>query len=149
MRCCANELTPDSDMSKPASLSMYGAALQARFENLGAVDDLEVGISAHRRAVELAPDDAPVKPVLLSNLAGSLFRRFERLGKSDDIKQPSNYIVVSSTCRVVQILTSQLVTTTLVLHCLPASATLTASKTWRMLRMPFDVQWVLCLTTIH
>ncbi|CCA76518.1 hypothetical protein PIIN_10511, partial [Serendipita indica DSM 11827] len=79
-------LTPDSDPSKPGSLSNLGVALEIRFNRLGELVDLENAISNQRLAISLTTDGRPDKPSFFSNLGNALQTRFNRLGEMTDLE---------------------------------------------------------------
>ncbi|KAI0684979.1 CHAT domain-containing protein [Cytidiella melzeri] len=74
------KLTGDDDDEKPYFLSTLGSHLMLRYENSGAVVDLEDGVAAFRRAMDLTPEGHSDKPERLQKLGAGLQVRFERFG---------------------------------------------------------------------
>ncbi|KAG1812096.1 CHAT domain-containing protein [Suillus subaureus] len=74
---------PDRSMS----LNNLANSLQARFEQRGALSDLEKAIELHRAALAFRPLGHPDRSVSLNNLAKSLRARFEQQSVSSDLEE--------------------------------------------------------------
>lgn len=61
-------------------------SLQARFDRLDSLSDIQDAISMQRRAVELTPDGQSDKPVWFNNLGNSWQGRFDRLSELSDVE---------------------------------------------------------------
>lgn len=80
----AVQLTPPG-CSEPTRLTNCANALHRRFQSHGNIDDLQLAITMHTRAIELTTDDHPHRPALLSNLGIVLHARFGLLGDAQDL----------------------------------------------------------------
>ncbi|KAF7344196.1 hypothetical protein MVEN_01710100 [Mycena venus] len=83
------ELVAEDAMKLDKILTMVnlGTSLVRRYEQLGALEDLNNGVLIQQRAVQLTSDNQPDKPAKLSNLGSMLLCRFERLGELGDLNQ--------------------------------------------------------------
>jgi len=77
------EPAPHPDCS--TSLNDLANALQTRFEQRGASNDLDEAISLHREALLLRPASHPDHSMSLNNLANALQTRFQQRGASNDL----------------------------------------------------------------
>ena len=68
-------------------LSNLGFALRVRFEQTGALGDLDDAVAAGRNAVAATPSDNPDRADYLHNLGGSLLTRFMRLDALTDLEE--------------------------------------------------------------
>jgi tetratricopeptide (TPR) repeat protein len=66
-------------------LSNLGAAMRARFDYSGAVEDLDAAIQLGRQAVAATDEDHPGRAMYLSNLGAALLARSEHSGPPADL----------------------------------------------------------------
>lgn len=78
------DLMPDGHPEKVSKLEHLAAALQARFQRLGDINDLDRAISWQQAALERTPDGHPSKVTLLRKFGAALAMRFERVGNPGD-----------------------------------------------------------------
>jgi tetratricopeptide (TPR) repeat protein len=80
-------LEPAPHPDRSGSLNNLANALQTRFNQRGASNDLDEGIYLHREALLLRPAPHPGRPTLLNNLAEALQTRFKQRGASNDLDE--------------------------------------------------------------
>ncbi|KAI9460681.1 TPR-like protein [Boletus coccyginus] len=73
--------------SKPQSVSLTRLAndLRSRYNQLGAIRDLEAAIILDREALDLCPQGHPDRFMSLKNFAVDLFTRYKQLGRIEDL----------------------------------------------------------------
>lgn len=76
---------PATDPEMPKMLANLAAALQARFELIGDLADLDAAIEAERTALSAHGLGQDERPILLNNLGIGLRNRFERTGVEADL----------------------------------------------------------------
>ncbi|KAG1809682.1 CHAT domain-containing protein [Suillus subaureus] len=81
------ELCPLGHQHRPRALDKLAKALEARFDQHGTVDDLEMSIQLGREAMSLCPEGHADRAYLLNNLAVSLTYRFDHQGKPNDLDE--------------------------------------------------------------
>ncbi|KDR71353.1 hypothetical protein GALMADRAFT_144037 [Galerina marginata CBS 339.88] len=80
-------LGPAAHPYRSGSLDNLATALQTRFAQQGASNDLDEAISLHREAFLLRPAPHPGRSDSLNNLADALQTRFEQRGASNDLDE--------------------------------------------------------------
>ncbi|MCX5238980.1 tetratricopeptide repeat protein [Streptomyces prunicolor] len=81
------DVTSLNHPDRAARLSSLGTALDIRFEQIGAMTDLEEAIVILQEAVEASPTDDPKLASRLSNFANALRSRYERTGVLADLEE--------------------------------------------------------------
>ncbi|KAG1814010.1 CHAT domain-containing protein [Suillus subaureus] len=81
------ELCPLDHQHRPGALDKLAQAVEARFDQHGTVDDLEMGIQLGREAMSLCPEGHTDRAYYLNNLAFSLRYRFDHQGKPNDLDE--------------------------------------------------------------
>ncbi|KDR74898.1 hypothetical protein GALMADRAFT_566661 [Galerina marginata CBS 339.88] len=79
------EHTPHANLAM--SLNNLGWALQNRFKQQGAANDLDEAISMHREALLLRTAPHPDRSTSLNNLANTLQNRFKQQGATNDLDE--------------------------------------------------------------
>jgi hypothetical protein len=80
-------LEPAPNPDRSTSLNNLADALQTRFEQRGASNDLDEAISLHREALLVRPAPHPDRSTSLNNLANALQTSFEQRGASNDLDE--------------------------------------------------------------
>ncbi|KAJ7797368.1 hypothetical protein B0H13DRAFT_2506787 [Mycena leptocephala] len=73
--------------TNPTFFNKLGSSLNARFERLGNLEDLNKSISITEHALRFISDGHINKSGVLNNLGSALFYRFERLGDLDNLNR--------------------------------------------------------------
>jgi tetratricopeptide (TPR) repeat protein len=81
------ELCPLGNSHRPRALDMLAQAVEARFHQRGAIDDLAESIEHGREALSLCPEGHFERDMYLNNLAASLTYHFNHQGNSDDLNE--------------------------------------------------------------
>lgn len=79
-------MTPQGHSDEPGQLISLGSSLEARFEHLGDISDIDEAILMEEMAIQCTSDVDPGKAGYRNCLGGSLRARFARLGEIADIK---------------------------------------------------------------
>ncbi|KDR71376.1 hypothetical protein GALMADRAFT_144057, partial [Galerina marginata CBS 339.88] len=80
-------LGPAAHSDHSGSLNNLASALQTRFEQRGASNDLDEAILLHREALFLRPAPHPDRSSSLNNLANALQTHFQQRGASNDLDE--------------------------------------------------------------
>ncbi|KAG1817257.1 CHAT domain-containing protein [Suillus subaureus] len=81
------ELCPLGHQHRPGTLDKLAQAVEARFDQHGTIDDLEMSIQLGREAMSLCPEGHTDRAYYLNNLAFSLGYRFNHQGKPNDLNE--------------------------------------------------------------
>ncbi|KAG2133895.1 hypothetical protein BD769DRAFT_497302 [Suillus cothurnatus] len=81
------ELCSLGNARRPRALHGLAQAVEARFHQLGTIDDLAESIQHGREALCLCPEGHSERDTYLNNLALSLDYRFDHQGSSDDLNE--------------------------------------------------------------
>ncbi|MEV0027837.1 tetratricopeptide repeat protein [Nocardia sp. NPDC050793] len=79
--------TPNDHPDLAARMSKLGIALWARFEHLGAREDLDEAVQVGREAMAATPTNHPNRATILSSLGNALETRFECVGAREDLDE--------------------------------------------------------------
>ncbi|MFD4604366.1 CHAT domain-containing protein, partial [Streptomyces sp. NPDC058464] len=88
--------TPADHPERAGRLSNLGAALLARFERTGALEDLDTAITVGQQAVATTPADHPERAGRLTNLGNALQTRSERTGRPQDLDAAASRLLEAS-----------------------------------------------------
>ena len=74
-------------LNRPMSSHNLALALSTRYNQLGAIQDLNEAIPLSREALDVCPQTYTNRPGYMNNLVGCLFTRYKQLGEMQDLDE--------------------------------------------------------------